>query len=404
MKFIPYTDELEKINKFSKYVGNQYVLIRLTKVMIEKNNIDANYFLREMLNHCDLVDYDSLKNGGENGVKFDAIFLKSDSIENVKLKFYKVNNKRGDPRFSVEKIMDKFNKNELMVDDLLIIAIHGENNQIVISNITHNFPDETLMSEYFGKDDITKVWEELYPKFKEIIEHGYYNNSKGVGNIDPKDVGDTLEYLLGISVNNSPLADYKGIEIKAKLGKTKDTLFTLRPRFEGTEVEKIEPNDRFRVSAFTRLYGYYSEKHPDSNSLYITIGAKESPQNNQGFYLNVNEEKQTVEIYRDKKVVAFWLFVDLENELYAKHPATLWVKSESKMNGKMAQFKYKSVEMSRVPNFATFVSLIKEGIITYDWRGYTSKDGRYVGKNHGNAWRINPKYKKYLFGTIEKMM
>lgn len=28
----------------------------------------------------------------------------------------------------------------------------------------------------------------------------------------------------------------------------------------------------------------------------------------------------------------------------------------------------------------TFLSLIKSGIITYDWRGYTSKEGKYKGK------------------------
>ena len=33
----------------------------------------------------------------------------------------------------------------------------------------------------------------------------------------------------------------------------------------------------------------------------------------------------------------------------------------------------------------TFLSLIKSGIITYDWRGYTSKTGKYSGKNHGNG-------------------
>ena len=45
----------------------------------------------------------------------------------------------------------------------------------------------------------------------------------------------------------------------------------------------------------------------------------------------------------------------------------------------------------------TFLSLIKSGIITYDWRG------KYSGKNHGNAWRIKPNAKAELFGEIEKV-
>ena len=51
----------------------------------------------------------------------------------------------------------------------------------------------------------------------------------------------------------------------------------------------------------------------------------------------------------------------------------------------------------------TFLSLIKSGIITYDWRGYTSKEGKYKGKNHGNAWRIKPIAKSKLFGEMEKI-
>lgn len=90
------------------------------------------------------------------------------------------------------------------------------------------------------------------------------------------------------------------IELKSKTSKTLDTLFTLRPRFEGTPVAEFESNDRSRVSAFARLYGYESDKHPGMNSLYITIGSEMSPQNNQGFYLEVNESDRTVEIRRQE--------------------------------------------------------------------------------------------------------
>ena len=69
----------------------------------------------------------------------------------------------------------------------------------------------------------------------------------------------------------------------------------------------------------------------------------------------------------------------------------------------MVQFKYNEIEFSRAPQFKTFLSLIKAGKITYDWRGYTSKSGKYTGKNHGNAWRIRPNAKIELFGEIEKI-
>ena len=195
------------------------------------------------------------------------------------------------------------------------------------------------------------------------------------------------------------------IELKSKTSKTLDTLFTLRPKFEGTPVAEFESNDRNRVSAFARLYGYESDKHPGMNSLYITIGSEMSPQNNQNFYLDVNESDRTVEIRRHEndtsQRVAYWYFEDLEKELHLKHPATLWVKAESKMNGDIAEFKYTEAELTRSPQFMTFISLIKLGVVTYDWRGYTSKEGKYEGKNHGNAWRVKNKHRNQLFGSSE---
>ena len=93
----------------------------------------------------------------------------------------------------------------------------------------------------------------------------------------------------------------------------------------------------------------------------------------------------------------------LKERLLKKHPATLWINAISRKENDIYQFNYTDVEFSRSPQFTTFLSLIEEGYITYDWRGYTTKSGKYSGKNHGNAWRINPKYKQNLFGSIEKI-
>ena len=216
--------------------------------------------------------------------------------------------------------------------------------------------------------------------------------------------------MLRVPTNNNPGADLDGlIELKAKGAKTLDTLFTLRPCFEGTEVAEFEPNDRSRVSAFARLYGYDSDKHPNSSSLYITIGSADYPQNNQGFFLEVDEGNSKVSLMKKKaltgKIIetAYWKFEDLKKQLYEKHPSTLWFKASTRTENGIVQFKYTDIEFSRAPQFMTFLSLIKTGIITYDWRGYTSKSGKYTGKNHGNAWRIKPAAKSELFGELEKI-
>ena len=412
MIFEPFPDEEVVINRIQKYLNSDFALLRLTPTMIDKNNLDANEVFRDLLEENGIVDYDALSSGGENGSTSTAAFIQDNRVTNVTLKFYKVANARGDRRFSIEKIKRKAADNEINIGDLLYISIMYTEKEpkIFIINLTHNTPCEPYLSILLGRDKINTLFEEIHDNIVEILNGGFYNNSKGPGPINPKDVGDTLEALLGITTNNSTAADYKGlIELKTKASKTLDTLFTLRPSFDGTIIEKLEPIDKSRVNAVARHYGYESENHPGMASLYITIGSKSHPLNDQGFYLNVNEEKKIVELLHTDnesskpELVGYWKFENLKNQLNKKHPATLWFKAESRVVGDMVQFKYTEAEFSRSPRFTTFLSLIQAGILTYDWRGYTTWSGSYSGKNHGNAWRIKPKLKHKLFGSIEKV-
>lgn len=414
MMFVPYKDEQENINMIHEVRNSDYALLRLTPTMIGKNNIDANGIFREMLVSEDIVDYEILENGGENGVSVNALFIQAEKTTNVKLKFYRVSNNRGDRRFSLQTIKRKTENEEMNVDDLLYFSTFRDENGepiVYIINLTSNVPSKERLINELGKDDISKKFDEIKPVLEKIVNSGWHDNSKGEGLKAPKDVGDTLEALLKVDTNNRADADIDGlIEVKSKgASRTLDTLFTLRPSFDGTEVALYEKNDRNRVSAFARLYGYFSEKHPECKSLYITIGSEAAPQNNQGFYLEVDDEKAVVNIMkRDKdsekaRVTAYWTFDSLKKQLMEKHPSTLWFSAEERVNGNMVQFKYTEIEFSRAPQFATFLSLINAGIVTYDWRGYTTADGAYAGKNHGNAWRIKPAAKSSLFGDIKKI-
>lgn len=412
MIFTPYSDESNVINMIRRFRNEDYALIRMTYTMIDKNNLDANGILRDLLYSWGLVDYEQLDHGGRYGISYNALFVQNGKTEMIKLKFYRVSNARGDRRFSIETIKRRMEYGKINEGDLLYISIFRQTNGeplIYIINLTHNTPSEEELVNAIGIDAISDLFYQIKPRLYEIVHGGFFDNSKGYGPIAPKDVGDTLESLLGINTNNRINADYNGlIEVKAKGGsRTRDTLFTLRPQFEGTRVADYEPIDHNRVSAFARIYGYDSDAHPGYSSLYITIGSMEAPQNNQGFYLHVNDEDRQVNIvwrnpYSGKReIAAYWSFDDLRQQLYMKHPSTLWVKAESRELGGMVQFKYHEIEFSRAPQFTTFLSLIKAGVITYDWRGYTTKEGRYAGKNHGNAWRIKPYAKSDLFGEIE---
>ena len=412
MIFTPFSDESKVIGMIHKVRNEAYALLRLTFTMIDKNNLDANGILRDLLLQYKIVDYEQLEHGGKHGITSKALFIQAGKTEKVDLRFYRVTNSRGDRRFSIETIKKRTQNKEINEGDLLYISVYKKPNgepQIYIINLTHNIPTEEELVSALGVDNVNMVFNEVKQRLKNIVDGGYYPNVKGKGKIAPKDVGDTLESLLEVPTNNSPAADIRGvIELKSKGGNTLDTLFTLRPSFEGTPVEEYEENDRYRVSAFARLYGYISAAHPESRSLYITIGSKESPQNNQGFYLEVEDNERKVNLMKMSPdtgrayVSAYWRFGELKRQLETKHPATLWIKADIKEIDGTSYFKYKNeFEFSRSPQFTTFLSLIKLGIVTYDWRGYTTAEGKYVGKNHGNAWRIKPSHKAELFGEIE---
>ncbi len=412
MIFIPYPDEGEQISRIRRIRNDEYALLRLTYTMIDKNNLDANGILRELLQSHGIVDYEALPNGGDYGITASALFIQQDRTDALKVKFYRVANTRGDRRFSLETIKRRARDRELNEGDLLYISVWKRPDgtpQIYIINLTNNTPTDEAIGLTVGTDAISTAFERIKPRLQKILHGGFFDNSKGPGPVAPKDVGDTLEQLLGIATNNRDEADLEGeIEVKSKGDSaTLDILFTLRPNFENTPVAAYEPNDRQRVSAFARLYGYDSDKHPGFSSLYITIGSAGAPQNNQGFYLDVDEDRGRVNLMRrtgaanTSEVTAFWSFSELKQQLYRKHPATLWVHAEQRNVGDMVQFHYTQMEFSRAPRFATFLSLIKAGKITYDWRGYVSKKGKYGGKNHGNAWRIKPNSKSELFGELE---
>ncbi|MFV8044116.1 MvaI/BcnI family restriction endonuclease [Streptococcus pluranimalium] len=400
MLFEPYEDELNYIAKIHKYNSKDYTIIRLTDTMLNKGIIDANVFVRDVLKKYGVFDFSTLNNGEKELIKVQFIGKRA-SFE-AKMSCYKAKT-RGDERFWV---YGKEFRGQVKSGHLIYITVAPETYKVIIINLSVERIDEIRLSTVFGADKINESLTRLVPGIKQIASQGYHLNFKGAGKIAPKDAGDTLEALLGIKTNNQKSADFEGvIELKSKISKTLDTLFTLRPQFDGTPIADFEPNDRSRVSAFARYYGYESDKHPDMCSLYITIGSEYAPQNNQGFYLEVNENDRTVEIRKIENSgshkAGYWNFDDLENELHLKHPATLWVKAESRMNGNIGEFKYVEAELTRSPQFMTFISLIKSGEVTYDWRGYTTKDGKYSGKNHGNAWRVKKKQRNKLFGSSE---
>ncbi|MGX9818182.1 MvaI/BcnI family restriction endonuclease [Lactococcus lactis] len=405
MLFSANPNEQIVMDRIQQLLPNDYALVRLSPTMLNKSIIDASALLRYLLDDFGIVDYDSIVSG--NKVLESGIFITESDAFTLKCSFYKANT-RGDKRFWIYGLNSLVKDGIIQFGDLIYITVACVDgiNRIIFVNLSHSQPDTDILSQIVGIDEIAAAKEELLEKIKNTVVGIQIPNSNGNGKAYPRDVGDTLEHHLGLSMNNFKGADYKGlIELKAKSGESLTTLFTLRPEFENTPIAKIEPNDRSRVAAFQLEYGYISPKKPNDKSLYITIG---NQPNQQGFYLEVDEKKERVNLLQLDPllnvpiVTAYFTFEKLREALYMKHPSTLWLKANKIYDATqdIVYFDYYAAEFTRTPKFASFIDLIQKGIITYDWRGSTSM---VTGKNrnHGNPWRISPENIELLFNDYE---
>lgn len=418
MIFVPFSNESKVIDCIQSVCNQEYALLRITATMTRKNDTDCNGFFRTMLKNMELVDYDNLEHGGENGIKYDALYIRNGNVDIIPLNFYIVSGQRGDRRFTFNKIKSRTQNREINVDDLLYFSTFVNENgekKLFIVNLTHNVPSKDELIAIIGNsyDPVKKIISDIWPTMKEIVSNDvWYPNKKGKGKEAPEDIGYTTEDIfMDAARNNSPLADLGGIvELKGKGGKTKDTLFTLRPKFDNTYLSKVESDDSHRVKVFPLYYGYESTKHEGCMDLYVTIGNIQAPQNKKGIYLDVDEKNSKVRLMAPNpksgkfEVAAFWEFDDLKNSLYLKHPATLWITADKEVRDETTYYNYKSIELSRRPSFSMFIALIKSGDITYDWRGHTSIESKYSGVNKGNAWRIKPAARGLLFGSVEELV
>ncbi|MGX4645721.1 MvaI/BcnI family restriction endonuclease [Holzapfeliella sp. JNUCC 80] len=408
MNFRPKGKELENISKMHSYNQNDYVLIRLTSTMIEKNTIDATKLFRTMIQP--ITDYDKIKNGGKNAVRVPVEIYGHEKRVHSKVNLYRVSNKRGDPRFSISRINSLRKQNIFDIEHMLYIT--KKDSTLIILNVSSELPEESLLKRIFDNNSITTVADELIEKIKIIAQKGCHRSIGSQEKSAPKDAGDTLESLLGLSTNNRKTADYKNlIEIKSKREmKNRDTLFTKRPHFEGTPIASITKKDSKRVGEYQLYYGYDTvRKGEDCKELYITIGPEKDKKNQHGFFLKVVEEAERIEIWapnpetKEAECSAYFKFEELKKQLEEKHRATVWVDVNEHKSNKGIFFQYTTVTLTLSPQFTTFLSMIESGNIVYDWRGYSSLKNRGKARNHGNAWRIDSKIKTSLFLSERKI-
>lgn len=391
MIYIPNENELSLIEKIIQFHTEEYAVVRLTETMLHKAIIDASAPVRTLLKEGMGIDYDRIPQGAEGKITTAGLVLENE-IHSVQISYYRPLTKKGDPRLWVYGLK-KFVRN----GDMILLTIH-QNNLVVIPLTAKSFNLETI-KDYFGEVETNVIKMELLALLSTLYQKGH------VLSISPnkkyaKDVGDTFEREMGMSPNSNKLADFKSkIELKAKRdgSGTKDTLFSMVPAWTISHVRSS--------NEMIRQYGYPSKKYSDFLDLFVTVNHKK---NRQGLYLEVDEEQGFLyQIHEDlngvKTLTCLWRLDEIKERLFSKHPETVWVIADELETDDGYHFHYNKAVYTRAPIFSSFLLLISQGIITYDWRGRVKPDGTEY-KDKGHCFRIKPKFRHLLFVETETII
>jgi hypothetical protein len=394
--FLPNETENKLIQIIQKYCRNEFALIRMTNTMLKKSIIDASEEIRNILRESNIVDYRTLKQGKENMQHHPSIVISLNGIFEKKTSLYRPETKDGDPRFWVS-LFGRFVRSF----DLVYFTVH-DSKLIAIPLVDYPKFEDNIIS-FFGTNDDEEIIVEEFKEKISAIKNKSWVLSVSPDKLNDKDIGDTLERELEVKLNNLPLPDYKGeIEVKGKtLGSgTKDSLFSMVPNWNISSVKSA--ND------MALFYGYPDREYEGYNALFVTVGIKPNPQ---GLFLEVDDENEVIHqncilngVITD---VCSWKFEEIKKKLYEKHPKTMWIVADKKSIKGQIHFKYLKVQYTHDPIFSQFISLVKQGIVTFDWRrrAKTDPNSSDIPKSkmdYGHGYRMDPSKRNLLFGeTID---
>lgn len=389
MEFNPNPREQLLIQKILKVHSEEYALVRLTRTMLHKSIIDASALIRGILKEGGIIDYAHVERGPGGKIMKEVILLSSD-IKTEQGSFYRPQTKKGDPRFWVYGL-----KKYVTEDDMILLTVY--NNMLVVIPLTQLGFHQDIIEDFFGIEENLKIKEELFELVVALKARGPVISESPYSRA-PKDVGRTLERELGILPNSDKLADFKSkIELKAKREgmKSKDTLFSMVPDWS---ISAVSSSPEMLLT-----YGYPSNKYDGFVDLFVTVNHEK---NNQGLYLELDEENGLLHQYHintetgKKRATCSWKLDEIRKRLYTKHPETVWLIAEELVIDDKIHFHYKQASYTKTPVFSSFLMLISQGKVTYDWRGRVREDGTGY-KDKGHCFRVLPKYRHLLFNEVE---
>lgn len=240
----------------------------------------------------------------------------------------------------------------------------------------------------------------LKNEFERIKNKGYI---KGITN-SYSSIGRTFDNELNLPENTFSIPDYYGIELKTRrtYSKSAITLFNIEPDGESL----------FEIERLKDTYGYPYKN--DRNYKVLYIEAYGNKLNYTGikfqYKLDVDKENQKVYLcvfnkYRaliERKV--YWSFEYLKTRLYAKLKYMAVINTWTNKIENRNYFKYYKIDIYKLKDFETFISLIQEGTIKICIKidihlGKTNYGKTY---NHDCGFAIEEKNLSELFYKYEE--
>lgn len=388
MVFTANANEQDYIDVLENSTHNEYVLIRMTPTMLKKSIIDASEPLRMLLKENLDIDYSTMEQGSENGLKEEIELLNNGEFITKEVSYYRPKTKSGDPRFwiySLKKVLESF--------DLLLLTVwDGKLYAIPLKGDIEEFKNTLSTIFKIDSDSLPEAVLEIQTTVKELFNEGPIKTLKG----GDTGVGFTFETRMGIDANSKKEPDHKGVEIKCSRGtnSTLQTLFAKTPNYSELSNKR---------TSLVKDYGYWDDDKK-RYALYITISAKQ--ENSKGWQLVIDSEEEKIYVAKNGERVVFYDYETLRDALAAKHKHTVFIKAISEnrktKNDANETFLYASALYCEDSSFINFMSLMEEGKVSLDFAMHHDPE---TGKtrDHGFLWRISKQFIPKLFKKQVKL-
>ncbi len=363
---------MRPFNSFEKrnveYLVNRnisFTQVQITATGLKKSILDATAPMRAYFKENGVHDYSLQLKGTNHKISKKAYIHTGSKVIETITSLYRPETKNGDPRLWIYGL-----KETTEADDIhaIIASSPNELHVVNLSKVDLRCFCETdivnpLRDLILGMSDVANgVSQELLSKL--MMYQNEWIDTKL--NADTA-IGREVEALLGIDMNDSPLPDYKGIELKSfrsKRPSIKKNLFCKVPDWDISHLKS--------GAAIVEKYGYISGGVKSyRNTLYC-----KSP-NSQNLRLNINYLDSLLEIEEDKILednefkkiadVAVWRLQSLHKQLLTKHHETFWIEVDSRRGDDgREQFMFKKIEHTRNPIVPQFDTLLEQSLITVD--------------------------------------